>query len=204
MSSVGQTPCDVDNANITSPQQHALSCLAAANKIALSTNIFVALANKTHRIMSIVFNESGTVVAAYSKHHVVPIAESPWVTPGPFTPTTFSLLGRKWGLVICYEGVWPTLPGGNWDQMDDLKAQGADAFIWSVGGDVPLVAFGEKMAKKYNVQMLISSDTSAVDPTHTGVLLNADGQAPASQKDLKILAPTDYTNEHLVVRVAVL
>ena len=154
--------------------------------------------------MSIVFNKSGTVVATYSKHHVVPIAESPWVTPGPYAPTTFSLLGRKWGLVICYEGVWPSLPGGNWDQMDDLKSQGADAFIWSVGGDVPLGAFGKKMADKYHVEMLISSDTSALDPTHTGVLLTAEGHPPTSQKDIAVLSPSDYTSDHLVVRLGIL
>ena len=95
ISFVGRNPCQIQNADIASPQQHALSCLASANNIALSTNVFVALSNNTHRIMSIVFNESGAVVATYSKHHVVPIAEVLGLRQGHTLPPHFRFLGAN-------------------------------------------------------------------------------------------------------------
>ena len=48
------------------------------------------------------------------------------VQPGPFSPTTFALNGHTWGIIICYEGVYPSLTG-NYAQMDALVAAGPDA-----------------------------------------------------------------------------
>ena len=39
--------------------------------------------------------------------------------------------------------------------MEALKAQGADTFLWQVGGDVPLAYLGKKMAKKFEVRSAV-------------------------------------------------
>jgi hypothetical protein len=39
--------------------------------------------------------------------------------------------------------------------MEALKAQGADTFLWQVGGDVPLAYLGKKMAKKFEVRCAV-------------------------------------------------
>ena len=42
------------------------------------------------------------------------------------------------GILICWEGVWPLTPGGNWSQPDELVlAQQATKIIWSIGGAIP-------------------------------------------------------------------
>jgi hypothetical protein len=62
-------------------------------------------------------------VGTYSKHHLVPIAETLYAKAGPFAPKTFALGGLTFGIVICYEGVYPEI-SGDWSQFDSLKAQG--------------------------------------------------------------------------------
>ena len=60
------------------------------------SNIFVALANGTQRIMDVVYGGgTGAVLATYSKHELVPVYETHWVQPGPFAPTTFDHAGLR-------------------------------------------------------------------------------------------------------------
>jgi len=66
----------------------------------------------------------------------VPVFETDYAQPGPFEPTTFEMFGVRFGILICYEGVYPFL-FKDWSQPDALKAMGADVFLWSIGGMVP-------------------------------------------------------------------
>ena len=72
-------------------------------RVSLSTILFRKLLSYSTRV---VFNATGGVVVTYSKHHIFPLTETPWATPGPFFPVSFTMLGRRWGLIICYEGAW--------------------------------------------------------------------------------------------------
>eukprot|EP00466_Bigelowiella_natans_P019409 jgi/Bigna1/68288/fgenesh1_pg.5_\ len=154
ISSIGFNPCL--SPNVTAPQQTALSCAARENQIAIATNIFVQFANKSRRITEIVFDSKGRAVSIYHKHHLFP-SEMLFFKSGPFAPSTFSLLGRRWGVAICYEGVYPTITG-DYSQFDSLIDQGATTLLWSVGG-VPSIArlTGGHLAKKFNVSMLVST-----------------------------------------------
>ena len=88
--------------------------------MAVVANLFVELANGTKRIVDVVYAPNGTCLASYFKHHLF-ATELTTFTRGPFHPTTFSLGGATFGLVICYEGVYPDLTG-DWKQMEGLVA----------------------------------------------------------------------------------
>ena len=72
------------------------------------------------------FNSTGGVIIAqaYSKHHLVPIAETAFASAGPFAPTVVKLPSSSlsFGLAICYEGVYPELTG-DWSQFDAFRAE---------------------------------------------------------------------------------
>lgn len=144
------------------------------------------------------------VVATYSKHHVLPIAESTWFSAGPFAPTSFDLVGHRFGILICYEGIWPLFPGNNWAQMDALKAQGADTFVWNVGAMVPIAHAGSITARRYNVSVLASADSSSMTGDDSGVALGPDGKPLSTQKDVAVPPPDSYTAKGLHIRLAVL
>ena len=61
--------------------------------------------------------------AVYTKHRLFP-SEARKFTPGPYSPSTFAIGdGRVFGMVICFEGVWPlTQSPPDWSQMEDLVA----------------------------------------------------------------------------------
>jgi len=188
ISTVGMVPA----AASTSPQQTALAAAAARHRVAIVANIFVALANGTRRIVDVVYAPNGTCLATYSKHHLFATEKSTF-TAGPFLPTTFALGGHTFGLIICYEGVWPDL-SHDWSQMQSLVAQGASAFVWSVGGHIPLDEAGGRMARRFNVSMLASEDNQA------GVVLGADG-SPGAYHDVHLTVP-GYDVENVAVRVS--
>merc|ERR1740139_1632834 len=158
----------------------------------LLANVFVALANGTRRIVDVVYAPNGTCLAVYSKHHLFATVKSTF-TAGPFLPTTFALGGHLFGLIICYEGIWPDL-SHDWSQMQSLVAQGASAFVWSVGGHIPLDEAGGRMARRFNVSMLASEDKTA------GVVLGADG-SPGAYHDVRLIVP-GYAAENVAVRVS--
>lgn len=188
ISTVGMVPA----APSTSPQQTALAAAAARHRVAVVANIFVALANGTRRIVDVVYAPNGTCLATYSKHHLF-ATETHTFEAGPFLPTTFGLGGHTFGLIICYEGVWPDLTH-DWSQMQSLVAQGASAFVWSVGGEIPLNEAGGGMARRFNVSMIGSEDKAA------GVVLGADG-SPGAYHDILLTIP-GYEGENVAVRVS--
>jgi hypothetical protein len=191
ISSPGEVPAAATAAS--SPQQYSLAAAAARNRVAVVANIFVELANGTRRIADVVYSPNGTCLATYFKHHLFP-TELTAFTAGPFDPTTFALGGRTFGLVICYEGIYPDVTG-DWSQMEALKKQGADAFLWSVGGEIPLGIAGGHMARKFNVAVIASEDRDA------GAVLGTDGKAPSEQRDVLFAVP-GYTEEKLAIRVS--
>ena len=167
VSEVGSVPCDLPGGAASSGgaapprgQQATVSCLAKQHLVVLIANFFVQLENGTSRICTVAFDAAGAVLAVYHKHHLFPSEELAGVTAGPFAPTTFSALGREWGVVICYEGVYPYV-SGDFPQMDALVARGASAFVWSVGGEVPLDLLSELLTTKYSVDMVASMVTGA-------------------------------------------
>ena len=115
---------------------------------------------------------------------------------------TFDILGRRWGILICYEGVYPYLHD-DWSQLAALKAAGADTFVWSVGAVVPIAHYGSWTAVKYNVSMVISSDESFVTGTNSAAIVGSDGKVPA-QQDVPLQPPKYYTKGGLHVRLATL
>lgn len=157
------------------PQQVALSCAAATNHLAVAANIFIAIPEDGSRVIrSVVYNASGALIANYTKHHLFP-TEVGIFTPGPFNPTSFDLYGRRIGIVVCYEGLYPSLTG-DWSQMDELKRQGAGTFIWPVGGWIDLKLAGKKIATKYSVAIVGSEDSTVA------AILGPDGQPMPSQQ----------------------
>eukprot|EP00325_Prymnesiales_sp_UTEX-LB-985_P017001 CAMPEP_0174756600 /NCGR_PEP_ID=MMETSP1094-20130205/106838_1 /TAXON_ID=156173 /ORGANISM="Chrysochromulina brevifilum, Strain UTEX LB 985" /LENGTH=213 /DNA_ID=CAMNT_0015962509 /DNA_START=124 /DNA_END=766 /DNA_ORIENTATION=- len=110
MSPLGAQPCS--SANALAPQQRTLACAAARNNITIAASVFARFANGTKRILELVYNSRGVVIASYSKWVLVPVAETHFAEAGPFAPTTFELAGMRWGIVICYEGIYPEMPWG--------------------------------------------------------------------------------------------
>lgn len=142
------------------PLQKQLSCLAAKHSVALAYNIF-ASRNGSNRITEIVVDNSGTLLTTYDKVHLFPVLEAAHgATPGTNPPTTFTLLGQRFGIIICYEGVYPWLPGGSWSQMEDLKAQNATSWIWSIGSSIPIQSAASKLANKFGVNIVATQDKS--------------------------------------------
>jgi predicted amidohydrolase len=183
----GAAPCDA--ASGASPQQTALSCLARQHRLALAANFFVAFNETSRRIAEVVFDEAGAVRAVYFKHHLFPNEDAAGVTPGPFAPTTVSLLGRVWGIIICFEGVYPYVTG-DFSQMDALVAAGATDFLWSVGGEAPLNALSALLAGRYKVGVIAAMDSS-VTPSG-GAVYNSSG-APVAHTDTRVACGGGYT-----------
>lgn len=183
LSDVGSNPC---SANATAlPQQHRISCLCKQYKIAVAFNMFSSLKNGTRRITEVVVDPSGQVVALYDKHHLF-VSEVNVFTPGPFQPTTVSLFGRVYGLIICWEGVYPFV-SNDFAQMDGLVAKNASAFLWSIGGAVPMTVAGSQYVKKYGVDVVATEDSAE------GVLLCAKQACPTSDLPIVGLTSLGYT-----------
>ena len=75
-----------------------------------------------------------------------------------------------------------------------LVAQGASAFVWSVGGEIPLNEAGGGMVRRFNVSMIGSEDKAA------GVVLGADG-SPGAYHDILLTIP-GYEGKNVAVRVS--
>ena len=160
----------------------ALSCLALKHGVALATNVMTQLSNGTRHITELVYDPSGALVAYYHKYHLyLPNTMETFVQPGPFAPTTFELFGRRWGLLICYEGVYPSV-SGDWAQMDALSAQGATSFLWSVGGIFPVQLYSASISKRYGVDVVTSSggNKGVVQPRVAGNGTVVDVALPAA------------------------
>jgi predicted amidohydrolase len=132
--------------------------MARTQKMALAANIFVQLTNGTRRIMSVVYNSSGDTIAQYAKHHLF-MSEEDVFEPGPFQPTTFALQGKRFALLICYEGLYPILHH-DWSQLEAFKAAGANAVLWSVGADLPVYLVGKDDARKAQAAVIGSQTKS--------------------------------------------
>jgi predicted amidohydrolase len=153
--------------------QRRLSCAASKHGVALAYSLF-SLRAKSRRITTVVIDAKGRLVATYDKHRLFPIIEKKHgATPGTGPPVVFDLLGRRWGLLVCYEGVWPFLPWGNFDQLDQLvREMGATNLLWNVGADVPLVRTGSAIATRYGIGLAAAQDASRRDPSQaTGTIL---------------------------------
>lgn len=192
ISTTGSNP-HISGSAASAPQQVALSAAAAAHGIALVANIFVSLPNGTKRIADVVYDRNGTVLAGYFKHHLF-LTEGRVFDPGPFKPTSFVLDGTRFGLIICYEGLYPSLTG-DWSQMEGLKAEGASAFTWSVGGMLPLGVTGGHMAKKFNVSVIASENKVE------GQVLGTDGKPRAGATDVGVSVP-GYMADKAAVRIS--
>ena len=188
ISATSGSPCD-SPAAAASPQQAALSCMARQHGLVLAANVFVALSNGTLRIAELVFDAEGAVLSVYFKHHLFPNEDAAGVSPGPFEPTVFTALGRTWGVIICYEGVYPFLTG-DFSQMTALVAAGAESFIWSVGGEAPIDALAALLAAKFKVEVAASMD-SGLTPA-SGAIVNASG-SPLLYTDTKLSVGGGYT-----------
>ena len=194
ISVVGSTP-RLTGSSSAAPQQVGLSAAAARYGVAVVVNVFVSLPNGTRRISDIVFDSNGTVLATYDKHHLF-ATELTTFSSGPFEPTAFTLGGHTFGLIICYEGIYPDLTG-DWSQMAALKTKRADTFLWSVGGATPLGIAGGHMARKFNVSLVGSEDRAE------GVVLGQDGESVGGVRDVHFAVP-GYTERRMSIRVATL
>jgi len=155
---LGDNPCEDAKSALISNQAIAtktLSCLAAQLSITLATNIFMQAKNGNKYIVDVVFDGNGVVSTMYIKHQLFPNELLAGYKPGPYNPTVFDFEGHRIGCIICYEGVYPEV-SGDWSQMDDLKAMGADVFMWQVAGGIPLQESGEGYSNKYNVSFVAS------------------------------------------------
>ena len=72
-------------------------------------------------IRDVVYDAAGAAVASYTKHELF-APEKLVFDAGPFAPTVVRLgdgaEARTLGLIICYEGVYPDTPRGDWVQME--------------------------------------------------------------------------------------
>ena len=206
-------PCDVGDSR-ASPAQVALSCAAKQNGVALSANLFACRAAtsdcpKAHRrITEVVFDQHGVIVRSYDKHHLF-LTEEAHATAGPFAPSFFDMFGRRFGILICFEGVWPLLPGGTWAQTDTLVGRdNATDLVWSIGGAVPTELGGDVYKQRYahahggaGVNVLVSEDSSEGAIGCSGHL-HCPGTADHSIRSLP--SYLGYTEARLAVRSAVL
>lgn len=190
ISEVGTRPC-VQNSG-ASPMQAGIAAMASEHKLAIVANIFVSLPDGQRLINDVVFDSTGTVLATYTKH-VLFITERGVFSRGPFQPVTFDLLGHRFGLVICFEGVYPYLTR-DFSQLDALKQQGASVFVWSVGGMVPLQFASSRLARRYLVSVLASEGTAV------GATIGEDGKPLPSQKDVPLSLPGYHG--HAALRLA--
>ena len=185
------------------PLQKRLSCLAAQHKVALAYNLF-ATRGGAKRITEVAVDSDGTLLATYDKVHLFPVTEAlNGATAGTNQPTSFELLGRRWGMIICYEGEYPFV-SGNWSQMNGLAAQNATSWLWSVGSMVSIDATAKELAREYSVRVAATQDSS---PNLVQGQLICGGKAaqdcsPYADSALKEL-PRGYTGRPFV-RSAVL
>ena len=120
------------------------------------------------------------------------------MSAGPYAPTTFSAFNRTWGIIICYEGVYP-YDSGDFAQMDEMKAQGASGFVWSVGSEVPINSLAGSLSGKYELDTLASMGHGATPSS--GAIVDSLGEA-YEYTDLKV-SVTGYTGK-AILRSAVL
>lgn len=151
----GEFPCSKSGVFV----QSTLSCFAARYKLAIAFNLF-AVRGGNKRITEIVYGSDGELVATYDKHHLFP-SETKYVTAGPFQPTSFELFGRRWGIIICYEGVYPFI-SRDFSQMDGLVNQTARSWIWSIGSTVPIQTSLNSYAKRYPRVMIAATQDYTV------------------------------------------
>ena len=197
------TACaEADNA--TMPVQKAISCLARKYGVAIAYNLF-AQRGGANRITEIVVDAAGGLRATYDKVHLFPITEKAGgATPGTNAPVTFNLLGRKWGIIICYEGLYPYVPGGNFKQMDALYADNATTWIWSIGSDIPISTIAKKLVVKYSGVFVAATQDHSI--MGKGVITCGSSGAGCAYVDVTLDAaklPDGYTGKPFL-RTAVL
>ena len=198
----GAVLCGNETIALLAPRQYRLACAAANGATAVAANVFVALPNNTNRIQEVVYDSMGVVAATYSKIRVLPLVESRFASAGPFVPTTFDLLGRRWGILVCNDGAYPYYTN-DWTQLDSLKAQGADTFVWSVGAMVPIGHWAASTATRYSVNMVGSEDVSFMTGSDSAVIVGTDGKVLTSQYDVALQhVHRDYTASGLHLRLA--
>jgi hypothetical protein len=98
------------------------------------------------------------------------------------------MLGRRWGIVICYEGIYPSITG-DWAQLDDLvHRQNATALVWSVGNTGGLLkSYAVKIAKRYKVPVLATEDYELITKKGgSGFIVDASGAVDAGVVDTPI------------------
>jgi len=187
-------------------QQNTLSCAAEESGVAIAANIFTYVwddydfetqSATMHRyITEVVMDKTGTVVSYYHKHWLFP--SETMVEPGPFAPTVFDMFGKKWGIVICWEGFRADIED-DWSQYDGLVEQGATSLVWSIGFGAP--KFPAKLdtqktaiavAKKYGVAVVSSVDTKFHIKGDAGFIDASGGVISTSEAVLTGL-PGEYT-----------
>ena len=182
------TPCSGADAS-AQPMQKELACLAAKHGVALAYNGFVTRGG-ARRITEVVLDQKGALVATYDKVHLFPVTERAMgATAGVNAPVSFELLGRRWGVLICYEGVWPYTLDGNFKQMEALKAQGAGSWLWSIGSEIPIDIAAKKLAKKFGVKIAATEDKST--PSFADELI-CEGAVECKHVDTALPAITGY------------
>ena len=186
----GTVPCSQSTAGQV---QRALSCMAAKHGVGVAANMFgcrsasASCPKSQRRLTEVVFDNSGALLVSYDKHQLF-ANELLFITAGPFAPATFELLGRVWGILICYEGVWPIIgPGGNWSQSDDLiLGKNATGLIWSIGGAIPTAIGGDVYTKRYPT---LRSVLAAEDSNAGAITCGEHGCDAARQKDFTVHVP---------------
>jgi len=181
VSEVGSLPCA---ASRDAPLQSGIACAAAAARVPVVANIFARLSNGTAQIRDVVFDASGAVIASYAKRHLFP--NEAWPV-GEFSaskeaPVTVEIAGVRCGLLICFEGVYPDLTR-DWSQLLELRRQGAEVLLWSVGGDVPLRLAGERIVKEVGLPVVASMDRASA------AIIGAAGTLPRPGRSLPLSVP---------------
>ena len=191
-------PCEDGVASVTAPAQHRMSCVAKQHNLTVVVNFFVVLANNTRRIVEVAFEAgTGKSLASYFKHHLFPSERLEGVHPGPFAPTSFtSKSGTRWGLLICYEGMYADL-FRDWSQLDALKKEGADGILWSIGGVLPAHTVGRALARHVSLPVLSSEDGASA------VALGGDANPLQRNASLPLPPMANYTG-HASVDVFVM
>lgn len=188
-----------------------LSCFAKNNKIALVTNIAAQTSEGVKHIENVIFDSNGMVVSIYDKVHLFP-TEKFIFTPGTIAPTVFELFGRSFGQFICFEGFYPTLQSpADWSQMESLVSQGAEIFVWPVGGTGSVQAMinqAEKIAVGFDVPVFATQLAQAIDHGSPSVaLIDENGYKlyawSDAVMDLDSLKVAGYTAEPYVRYVTI-
>jgi len=202
MATVGYSMCN-DTVKTLAPSQWLMSCSAAKYNIALAGNAFVTLTADTganpdcdydtcnNRIQEIVFDNKGVVVARYAKLHTFP-SDLKFASPGHELTVTFEMFGRKFGILVCYDGLYPFV-SGNYSQLNAYKKQGVDTIVWSGGGPDPFNIFGPPIAKGWDVDIVASTVREEGGPGLSGnVYMARSGDVPVGEVHTEMITPTDY------------